>query len=132
MTLTNTPFHKLVASYYGPFKVFERIGKVAYKLELQPRTKIHDVFHVSLLKQHHGKHNVSKDLPVYNEDGDLWPKPLAVLDTRMKKKTNRAITEVLIQWQYTNPEKCCLARTYLQQLFPYFNWNATRPCGQVL
>ena len=64
LTLANHAFHKLAARYYGPFKVLERIGKVSYKLELPTRTKIHDVFHVSLLKKHHGAHTVSTDLPV--------------------------------------------------------------------
>ena len=96
--MANHAFHKLVARYYGPFKVLKRIRKVAYKLELPTRTKMHDVFHVSLLKKHHGAHTVSTDLPVYNEEGEVQLQPLAVLDRRMKKKGNRAITEVLIQW----------------------------------
>jgi len=64
LTVANHAFHKLVARYYGPFKVLKRIRKVAYKLELPTRTKMHDVFHVSLLKKHHGAHTVSTDLPV--------------------------------------------------------------------
>jgi hypothetical protein len=40
---------KLAPKQYRPFKVAAQISKVAYKLQLPPSWKIHNVFHTSLL-----------------------------------------------------------------------------------
>ena len=42
---------KLLPKYVGPFTILERVGLVAYKLELPPRVNVHPVFHVNLLKE---------------------------------------------------------------------------------
>ncbi|PKI54525.1 hypothetical protein CRG98_025039 [Punica granatum] len=39
----------LVRRYEGPFPVIERVGNVAYKLELSKKLKLHSMFHVSML-----------------------------------------------------------------------------------
>ena len=43
---------KLAPWYIGPFKIMERRGEVAYKLELPASlSNVHDVFHVSQFKK---------------------------------------------------------------------------------
>ena len=41
---------KLEAKFFGPFQVLHPVGKQAYKLELPKKWRVHNVFHVSLLK----------------------------------------------------------------------------------
>lgn len=47
--------NKLARRYYGPFLILERIGKVAYRVELPSDSKLHPLFHVSLLKPFRGE-----------------------------------------------------------------------------
>lgn len=56
--------HKLAFKFFGPFHILQRVGQVAYRLELPVTSKVHPVFHVSQLKQCIGNdQQVSSVLP---------------------------------------------------------------------
>ncbi|GJU78624.1 putative mitochondrial protein [Tanacetum coccineum] len=90
--------HKLSSKYYGPFKVAERIGEVAYRLELLSPSQIHPVFYISQLKKCHGKDHSVGVLPQLREDGILENKPMAILERRLGKVNYKPFMFVLIQW----------------------------------
>ena len=41
---------KLAPQYCGPFEILSRMGQVTYQLDLLPNLKVHNVFHISVLK----------------------------------------------------------------------------------
>nr|GEY73258.1 retrotransposable element Tf2 [Tanacetum cinerariifolium] len=90
--------HKLSAKYYGPFLIVERVGRVAYKLQLANHSQIHLIFHISQLKKCHRKGQQMGSLPHLKEDGLLYYKPMEILERRLGKVNNKPVMYVLIQW----------------------------------
>ena len=67
---------KLSPRFYGPFHILARVGKVAYRLELLPHSRLHPVFHVSQLKKQLGQSDCTvAELPDITDDGALVSVP---------------------------------------------------------
>lgn len=69
---------------------------MAYKLELPSESKVHLVFHVSLLKEKLGTQVVAQpQLPLVLEaNGEVTVRPQAILEHRKRKNQ----MEVLVHW----------------------------------
>jgi hypothetical protein len=66
--------------------VIERIGKVAYKVELPPNLKMHNVFHVQLLKKYRNNGKVQSPPPPIEIDDSLEYEVKRVLGHREVKR----------------------------------------------
>jgi hypothetical protein len=97
---------KLAAKYFGPYPVVERVGAVAYKVKLPEGSKVHPVFHVSLLKKAVGTYAEESELPDHLE-GEKGPgyEPGTVLARRTIVIQGREVSQVLVQWQGQSTEE---------------------------
>lgn len=103
-TVANRPCPKLAYNFSGPFTVLQRIGAMAYKLQLPANSWIHPVFHVSQLKPFTPDYSpVFSELP-HAPDLTAAPlQPVAILDRRMVKKGNSSVVQVRVQWSSLSP-----------------------------
>nr|GEX92479.1 putative reverse transcriptase domain-containing protein [Tanacetum cinerariifolium] len=63
---------KLNPRYVGPFKVLERVGDVAYKLDLPKElSRVHNMFHVSNIKKSHADEPLTVPLDGLHFDDKL-------------------------------------------------------------
>jgi hypothetical protein len=108
---------KLGPKFYGPFLILEKIGDVAYRLKLPTGTKLHDVFHVGLLKLFKGEPPMETPAlsPVHN--GRACAEPVTVLRCRLA----RGCRELLMWWKgLPTAEATWTNLVDFQHLYPSF------------
>ncbi|GJW70120.1 hypothetical protein Tco_0127037 [Tanacetum coccineum] len=92
---------KLNPRYVGPFKVLEKVGEVAYKLELpEELIRVHNTFHVSNLKKCHADEPLSVPLDGLHFDDKLqfFEEPVEIMDREVKRLKRSRITLVKVRW----------------------------------
>ena len=93
---------KLAPRYIGPYEIVKRIGPLAYQLAFpQHLVKIHDVFHVSMLRKAEiDPTRVLPQIPIeVNEELTMEVKPVRILDQIKKVLRNKKISLVKVLWR---------------------------------
>nr|GEY41775.1 putative reverse transcriptase domain-containing protein [Tanacetum cinerariifolium] len=92
---------KLNPRYVGPFKVLEKIGKVAYKLKLpEELSRVHNTFYVSNLKKCHADEPLAVPLDGLHFDDKLHfvKEPMEIMDREGKRLKRSRIPLVKVRW----------------------------------
>ncbi|WVZ75810.1 hypothetical protein U9M48_023841, partial [Paspalum notatum var. saurae] len=115
---------KLAPRYVGPFKISEKCGPVAYRLELPPRlAAVHDIFHVSQLKKCLRVPEEEIDTSQVEIEPDLTyeARPVKVLDRKQRSTRRSTVTMYKVQWsEHTEEEATWETEEYLRTKYPGF------------
>lgn len=96
---------------------------VAYELKLPHGSRIHPVFHVSLLKRStYPGVTVSAVLPLVDNDDQFTLTPTRILGLKVVIRGLLLVTQVLIQWSHSKPKDATWEDlSFIQEQFPDFS-----------
>ena len=99
---------KLSPRFIWPFEILERIGTIAYRLELPPSMSgVHEVFHVSMLRKYTPDPAHVVDLGQIEVDTDetFEEGPVCILDSRDQVLRRKTVRLVRVLWRYYGVEE---------------------------
>jgi hypothetical protein len=86
---------KLGPRYFGPYQILQCVGTVAYRVQVPANARLHDVFHVGLLKPYHG--DPPEALPAL--PSTMHGRACLEPEKLLKARVCRGIHELLVQWK---------------------------------
>ena len=93
---------KLSPRYIGPFEIVERVGPVAYRLDLpEELSRVHNVFHISMLRKYISDPSHVLEAPEIELRDDLSyeEQPVQILGREEKELCNKTISLVKVLWR---------------------------------
>nr|GFC35981.1 putative reverse transcriptase domain-containing protein [Tanacetum cinerariifolium] len=119
---------KLNPRYVGPFKVLERVGDVAYKLDLpEELSKVHNTFHVSKLKKCHADEPL--DVPLdglhFDDKFHFVKKPVEIVDREVKQLKRSQIPLVKVRWNSKRGPEVSFIRSLDR------SWRSSNPRSRI-
>ena len=76
----------LSPTYVGPYKIFKRVGQVAYELDLPAElATVHLVFHISLWKKCVGDSSSSVPLESVAVKDSLYDEDVEIIDRHLRR-----------------------------------------------
>jgi hypothetical protein len=98
-SVVSRPCPKLAFKFFGPFKVLQKVGSVAYKLELPAAAQIHPVFHVSQLNPYTPSYQpVFSDLSQIVDLSSVEVYPVKIVEHRLVRKGSHSVVQVKVAW----------------------------------
>ena len=121
---------KLAPCYVGPYKVLERCGSVAYRLQLLDiLSAIHNVFHVSQLKKclRVPKEVVEIEGLPLQPDLSYIEHPVKILDEKERVTRNKVVKFYKVQWQNHSEEEATWEQeSYILEHYPHLLSSVSR------
>ena len=93
------PSHKLQLKWYGPFKVLQRVGPNAYRLELLHSVRCHPVFNVLALKKYNQNSIAGRVQSPPPPITDLDGHERFIVDSGLDHRVCRGQLQFLVRWR---------------------------------
>ncbi|XP_025014409.1 uncharacterized protein LOC112536073 [Ricinus communis] len=100
---------KLAPRYVGPFEIIDRIGEVAYNLDLPPNfSHVHPVFYISMLRKciSDPSHVLQPQYVEVSKDLTYEEQPIMIVDTQVCQLHSKVISMVKVLWRNHSSKEC--------------------------